>query len=144
MLTKLFYVEIKQQIKTYEIDANRHVSNIIYIKWLEDLRIKILEEFLPVEILYQNNFHPVLRSTEIEYKVPLYLKDKEVTTSMWISSVEKDLIWNFSANFFIKTKIIANAKQKGVVFSVEENKAVKIPYYLMEPEKAEKFAKGSM
>jgi acyl-CoA thioester hydrolase len=42
MKQKPFEVALDLPIKTYDIDFAGIVSNIVYIRWLEDLRLKIL------------------------------------------------------------------------------------------------------
>ncbi len=41
MQKKIIYTE---KIYTYQIDFARHVSNIVYIQWMENGRLRLMEE----------------------------------------------------------------------------------------------------
>jgi acyl-CoA thioester hydrolase len=72
-------------IYTYQIDFAGHVSNIVYVQWMEIGRTKLLEEAgLPVHLLVERGVIPVLAGTEIEYRKPLRLGDR-VRVEVWLS-----------------------------------------------------------
>ncbi|MEI2691642.1 MAG: hypothetical protein V9H69_18825 [Anaerolineae bacterium] len=48
-------------VRTYDIDFASIVSNIVYIRWLEDLRLQMLAEYFPLDTAMQTmNIAPVL------------------------------------------------------------------------------------
>lgn len=62
-------IRFKQEIYTYDIDSSHHVSNIVYIEWMEIGRNKLSTEAgLPLHKLEELGFAPVLTNTEIAYK----------------------------------------------------------------------------
>jgi acyl-CoA thioester hydrolase len=71
-------VELKPEIKTYDIDVAGHVNNIVYIRWFEELRIKLFNKYFNLKDLLANNLYPVVISTNITYKKSLNLFDKPV------------------------------------------------------------------
>jgi acyl-CoA thioester hydrolase len=74
-------------IYTYQIDFAGHVSNIVYVQWMEIGRTKLLEEAgLPVHLLVERGVIPILAGTEIEYRKPLRLGDR-VRIEVWLSSL---------------------------------------------------------
>jgi len=74
-------------IYTYQIDFAGHVSNIVYVQWMEIGRSRLLEEAgLPVHILVEQGVIPVLAGTEISYRKPLRLGDC-VHVEVWLSSL---------------------------------------------------------
>mgnify|MGYP001823817615 FL=1 len=63
---------IQPDIHSYHIESGRHVSNIVYIKWMEVGRLKMLEQVgMPVHKLEALGVAPALTHTEIDYKKPL-------------------------------------------------------------------------
>ena len=81
-------LEVNKEIYTYQIDAAGHVSNIVYIQWLEECRLKLLEEIdLPAHKMIDSGVLPVLVETNIKYKKALYLGDK-VRIEFWISKLK--------------------------------------------------------
>ena len=81
-------LEANKDIYTYQIDAAGHVSNIVYIQWLEECRLQLLEEIdLHAHKMIDNGVLPVLVETNIKYKKALYLGDK-VRIEFWISKLK--------------------------------------------------------
>ena len=63
-------------IRTFDIDFAGHVSNIVYLEWLEIARTELLEAVgLPIPVILDEGFAPVVARTEIEYRRPLLLGD---------------------------------------------------------------------
>ena len=122
-------IVIAPQIYTYDIDSNRHVSNITYIRWMEMGRIKLLEQVgMPVHKIEKLGFAPVLTRTEISYKKPLYLGD-EVRIELSISKLGKASgIISFD---FIRDpdELVATGEQEALFFSLE---TMKFADYLLE------------
>jgi acyl-CoA thioester hydrolase len=71
-------IEMYFEIKPYNIDAAGHVNNAVFINWLEDLRVKLFGNIIPLNKIINKGCHLVVASTAIEYKIPLYLFDKPV------------------------------------------------------------------
>lgn len=69
-------VEMNFRPGMYDIDAMGIVSNITYVRWLEDLRLRFLDEYIPWERLDELGMGPVLAGTDIHYHKPLRLKDR--------------------------------------------------------------------
>lgn len=105
------------EIKTYEIDVAGHVNNIVYVKWLEDLRNRLFSSLLPVENLINERLYPVVTSTNINYKKQLKLGDKPVGT-MVIEYIKHGLI-NLKFQFISDGKICAFGEQKCVLMNLD-------------------------
>ena len=105
----------EERVYTYHIDFVGHVSNIVYIQWLENGRVKLLEAMgLPVTDLAQDEgIVPVLTETSIKYKKPLFLNNT-VTIEVWISKLNNaSAIMEFRF-FNEKGELCASAQQKGL------------------------------
>lgn len=66
------------EVNTYDIDVAGHVNNIVYVRWLEDLRTKLLNEHFSFHKLIADKFYPVVISTNINYKKQIKLFDKPI------------------------------------------------------------------
>lgn len=71
-------IEINIEVKTYDIDIAGHVNNIVYIRWIEDLRAELFSQIYPLEKLLEINYYPVVISTELKYKGQIKLFDKPI------------------------------------------------------------------
>lgn len=119
------YVELTFQPKTYDIDFAGHVSNIVYIRWLEDLRLSLLETYLPLNTLTEKGIAPVLVRTTIDYKRPVKLFDKPIG-KMWageIGNVRGILVAEFSVNGVV----VATAEQIGIFVRLDSGRPVAFP-----------------
>ncbi|MFZ0456318.1 MAG: acyl-CoA thioesterase [Ignavibacteriaceae bacterium] len=72
--------EILFTVHTYDIDIAGHVNNIVYVKWIEQLRTKLFNKYFNLQDLLSNNLYPVVITTNINYKKYLKLFDKPVGT----------------------------------------------------------------
>lgn len=79
----------EENIYTYHIDFAGHVSNIVYIQWMEIGRLKLLEEAgMPVqEVVERLGLFPTLVKTEICYHKQLFLGDR-VRIEVWLSKLK--------------------------------------------------------
>jgi len=102
--------ELNLDIKTYEIDIAGHVNNIVYIKWFEDLRIKLFNKYFNLPELLSNNLYPVVVSTEVFYKKFLKLFDKPIGV-MYIESFNHGII-TLNTEIKLNSEIVTIGKQK--------------------------------
>ncbi len=81
-------VEFELPVHTFQIDFAGHVSNIVYIQWMEIARTRLLEAAgLPVGELFERGIVPVLAGTRIEYLKPLRLGER-VRIETWLSELK--------------------------------------------------------
>ena len=101
-------------IYTFDIDFNGHVSNIVYIRWMEVARIHLLEAIdMPVSELLKQGFGPVLVETQIKYKRPLKLGD-EVHVMIWVTELVKASVWMDFEFLDGENQLVACARQRGL------------------------------
>jgi acyl-CoA thioester hydrolase len=122
---KSIEIEIALPVRTYDIDSAGHVSNIVYIRWLEDLRLELFEKHFSLKELMQNNCTLVLRSTFIEYLRPIKLFDS-VRAKMWVENLAKASI-DIKAEFFIDELLTTKASHLGVFVNLSTLKARRVP-----------------
>jgi acyl-CoA thioester hydrolase len=110
-LQKLTY---ELPIYTYQIDFAQHVSNIVYIQWMEIGRLNLLKAVgLPVEKAIERGFSPILVETSISYRRPLMLGDT-VFAEIWISELSSASAW-MEHRFYSRTgPLAATGRQRGL------------------------------
>ena len=78
----------QQKVYSFQIDYVGHVSNIVYIQWMEIGRTILLEEIgLPLNKLAEKGIAPILVHTDIHYKKALYI-DENVKIEVWVSEIQ--------------------------------------------------------
>jgi acyl-CoA thioester hydrolase len=122
---RALYVELSFHPKTYDIDFAGHVSNIVYIRWLEDLRMVLLDTHLPLNVLMERDIAPVVMRTCIDYKKPVRLFDK-LTGKMWASEMGS-ITGILSAEFSVNGNIVAAAEQTGLFVKLQSGRPVAFP-----------------
>jgi len=63
-------------IRPYDVDMAGIVSNIVYVRWLEDLRMELLGAHFPVAEMLERNLMIVVVRTEINYRASLRFLDE--------------------------------------------------------------------
>jgi len=123
-------VEREWAPKTYDIDYAGHVSNISYIRWLEDLRLAWLDEYAPLEEMMAEGIGPVLLRTEIDYLRPIRLHDRPVKGRLWVAEYDR-LTSTLAAEFIVNGAVMARAWQHGMFFKIATGRPVRIPKQLV-------------
>lgn len=115
------------RVMTYEIDFAGVVSNIVYIRWLEDLRNLLAEQVLPIGEAFKRGIAPTLMRTEIDYLAPVRFPDV-VTGRMWLAERGRAR-WTLAAEFTSQTHgaVTARARQVGVFVSLSTLQPVRLP-----------------
>ena len=70
------FFELPLRIQTYDIDFAGIVSNIVFIRWLEDLRLGLMDEAYPLVQALADDVTPILTATRIAYRRPVTIADK--------------------------------------------------------------------
>ena len=113
-------------VYTFDIDFNGHVSNIVYVRWMEIGRIKLLEAVgMPPAKIAEKGFGPVLTETHISYKHPLRLSDT-VVAELWLSELAHASAW-MEFRFFSGGGILAaSGRQKGLFIQFDTGRPRKL------------------
>jgi acyl-CoA thioester hydrolase len=113
-------------IYTFQIDFNKHVSNIVYVQWMEVARLKLLEELgLPVHEVEKAGFAPVLIETRITYRRPLRLGD-EARVELWFSKLGKASAWMEFRFYGPGGELAATGRQKGLFVRTDDLRPLKL------------------
>lgn len=127
---KPFLTHLPCPIRTYDIDSARHVSNIVYIRWLEDLRLQMLNEYFSLRPLFDQGITPVITRTEIDYRKALVLFDEPVGR-MWMTDMG-NIKFTLEAEIMLGEKVAASARQEGIFYNMNSHRPARIPEELNE------------
>ncbi|MFH0735045.1 MAG: thioesterase family protein [bacterium] len=120
---KFLFSEINLTVNTYDIDIAGHVNNIVYIRWLEDLRNKFFAQIHPMEKLLEANHYLFVVSSDVKYKKQIKLFDKPI--GRMILKDHSHGIFTLKAEINIDNHVAFIATQKCVVVSLIDNKMFK-------------------
>jgi acyl-CoA thioester hydrolase len=122
-----FPVVIETPVAWGEMDALRHVNNIVYFRYFESARIAYFEKVRFWEIMSQTGVGPILASIQCRFRIPLTYPDV-VSVGTRISKIEED-------RFMMEYRVVSHKSQaiaaegEGVVvsYNYRENKKASVP-----------------
>ena len=103
------YYEQPLPIRTYDIDFAGIVSNIVFIRWLEDLRLGLLDQAYPLLRALAEDVAPILLSTRIDYRRPVTIADPLVGR-MRVAGLRR-VRWRLAAEFTVRGAVHAEAER---------------------------------
>lgn len=113
------------QARTYDIDFAGIVSNIVYVRWLEDLRGEMLAGHYPAERIRATGVGPVLLHTDIHYRRALRLGDRP-QGRMWVAQARRTR-WVLQAEFVLQEQVVCEARQTGAFVDYARLRPVPVP-----------------
>jgi acyl-CoA thioester hydrolase len=123
-------IELALPIRTYDIDFAGIVSNIVYVRWLEDLRLTILaQHFRPLPEILLTGIAPILIKTDISYKQQLTIHDRAIG-KMWIEemgSLRCILAAEIISDDNESVRLAAQAQQTVIFIDLNTRRPVRIP-----------------
>ena len=117
-------------VRTYDIDFANIVHNIVYFRWLEDLRSEILADVLPIDEILTTGISPILTASAVEYKWPVRIGDAAVGR-MWVAELSRTR-WTLAAEIVVGERVCAAARQSGYFADLNTLRAVRVPRELRE------------
>jgi acyl-CoA thioester hydrolase len=112
-------------VRTYDIDFAGVVSNIVFIRWLEDLRLGLMAEAYPMIRALAEDVAPILLATRIAYRRPVTIADSLVGR-IWVASLGR-VRWRLAAEFAVGTAVHAEAEQEGLFVQLSTRRPIAIP-----------------
>lgn len=114
-------------VKTYDIDFAGIVSNLVYVRWLEDLRLALLARSYPLAQMVADGLGPVLLETHITYRDVLTIHDNP-EGRMSVESMGR-VQWTVAAEFVTPNsgRVHATARQTGLFIRLDTRRPVRIP-----------------
>ena len=119
-------IQFQKSVYTYQIDFNRHVSNIVYIQWMEIGRIKLLEAVgMPLHAIDKEGYAPILIETQIRYKRPLFLGDT-VDIKVWLSEINRLHAWMEFSFHNPDGELAARGRQRGLFVDLKSQRPMRL------------------
>jgi acyl-CoA thioester hydrolase len=122
---RLLIIERPIVVRTYDIDFAQIAHNIVYFRWLEDLRSELLADVLPIELILSTGISPILTESRIAYHWPVRIGDEPVGR-MWVDSLSKSR-WTLEAEICVGERVCAAARQSGYFADLNTLRPVRVP-----------------
>jgi acyl-CoA thioester hydrolase len=118
-------VELDFHARTYDVDFMGIVSNIVHVRWLEDLRLRLLAVHHPLEVQLARGYAPILTRTEITYQHPVRLGEP-VRGAMWVADLGRAR-WTVAAELAGSEHLAATAIQVGTFWDLAAQRPAPVP-----------------
>ena len=112
-------------IRTYDIDFAGIVSNIVFIRWLEDLRLELMDRAYPLTRALADDVAPILLATRISYRRPVTIADSLVGR-IRVAGLSR-VRWRLAAEFIVGGLLHAEAEQQGLFICLSTRRPIAIP-----------------
>ncbi len=119
------FYERPLRVQTYDIDFAGIVSNIVFIRWLEDLRLGLMEEAYPLLRALAEDVAPILLATRITYRRPVTIADP-VVGRIRVAGLSR-VRWRLAAEFTVGGMVHAAAEQEGLFMRLSTRRPIPIP-----------------
>jgi acyl-CoA thioester hydrolase len=119
------YYEQPLPIRTYDIDFAGIVSNIVFIRWLEDPRLGLMDQAYPLIRALAEDVAPILLSTRITYRRPVTIADPLIGR-IRVSTLSR-VRWHLIGEFTVNGMVHAEAEQEGLFMRLSTRKPIAIP-----------------
>jgi len=119
------FYEQKLPIRTYDIDFAGIVSNIVFVRWLEDLRLGLMEQAYPLIRALAEDVAPILLTTRITYRRPVTIADSLIGR-MRVAGLGR-VRWWLAAEFAVGGAVHVEAEQEGLFMRLSTRRPIAIP-----------------
>ena len=110
-----------------EMDALRHVNNIVFFRYFESARIAYFERLGWWEFMDQTGIGPILASIQCKFKMPLTYPDT-ISVGTRVSRIEEDrFVMHYQALSHKSRRIAADGESVTVSYDYRENKKSLLP-----------------
>ena len=126
MSGQVFRTEV--EVFTFDIDVADHVSNIVYLRWLEMARVRFLDAVgLPIDDLIERGVAPIIARTEIDYLRPVRLRER-VRVALWLPRLRAaSAELHFEVTVGEDGDVAARADQLGLFVRLDSGRPVRMP-----------------
>jgi len=117
-------IEQSFTVNTYDIDIAGHVNNIAYLRWVEEMRVKLIYKSYTLERLLEEGYFPIVSETNIRYKRAIKMFSR-VSGKMWVDDF-KHSVWLLRFEIYSNGVLAAKGYQKVALLNVKEELIEKI------------------
>ncbi len=122
-----FPVIVEFPIAWGEMDAQQHVNNVVYFRYIENARIAYYDKVRAWEVREKTGIGTVLASTQCRYRAPLTYPDT-LSVGAKVTKLEKD---RFTMEYRVVShklgRIAAEGKGVLVTYDYGENRKAPVP-----------------
>lgn len=122
-----FPIVVTTMVAWGDMDANRHVNNVVYFRYIEHARLKYFTELGFSGMQQQSGIGPILAWTDCRFRRPLAYPDT-VSIGMRIRDVQSDrFVMEAIIVSHVQKQLVAEGKQHLVVYDYHNHHKAPLP-----------------
>ncbi|MCC8067912.1 MAG: acyl-CoA thioesterase [Clostridiales bacterium] len=129
-MDKVMEIEMPIVVRGYDVDFMQVVNNTVYVKWLEDMRMAILDKYFPLTDMMRDGNAPILAETCIHYKRPINFESHPIGRCR-IVLVGKSR-WKADFIIYEDDRTYATAQQTGYYFNLASRRPTAFPQEMLD------------
>lgn len=117
-------IQLEFNVNTYDIDIAGHVNNIAYLRWVEELRVQLINRSYALEKLLEIGYFPIVSETKIRYKRAIKMFNK-VIGKIWVEGFDHS-IWTLNFEIYANGQLAAKGYQKVAIINIHNESLEKV------------------
>ena len=126
-LLEAYPVVVEIRVAWGEMDALRHVNNVVYFRYFENVRVAYLEKMKFWELMHRTGIGPILASTKCRFMAPLTYPDRVFAATRTAELGKDRFIMHDCLVSERLQKIVAKGESVLVSYDYRENRKVPLP-----------------
>jgi acyl-CoA thioester hydrolase len=126
-LLKAFPIVVTTMVGWGDMDANAHVNNVVYFRYIEHARLRYFDVLGFLKLQQETGIGPILAWTDCRFRRPLSYPD-DVSIGVRISNIEADrFVMHSTIVSHAQREVAAEGKQRVVVYDYRNNQKALLP-----------------
>ncbi len=126
-LLEAYPVVVEIRVAWGEMDALRHVNNVVYFRYFENVRVTYLEKMKFWEVMHRTGIGPILASTKCRFLAPLTYPDRVFAATRTAELGKDRLIMHDCLVSERLQQIVAKGESVLVSYDYRVNRKVSLP-----------------
>jgi len=126
-LLEAYPVVVEIRVAWGEMDALRHVNNVVYFRYFENVRVAYLEKMKFWEVMHRTGIGPILASTKCRFLAPLTYPDRVFAATRTAELGKDRLIMHDCLGSERLQQIVAKGESVLVSYDYRGNRKVPLP-----------------
>jgi len=122
-----FPIIVTTMVAWSDMDANRHVNNVVYFRYIEHARLKYFHDMGFLSMQQETGIGPILAWTDCRFRRPLSYPDT-VSIGTRIRDIERDrFVMDAVIVSHAQRQLAAQGQQRIVVYDYRNNQKAPLP-----------------
>ncbi len=110
-----------------DMDANRHVNNVVYFRYIEHARLRCFDELGFLKMQHETGIGPILAWADCRFRRPLEYPDNVSIAARILEIREDQFMMQSIIVSHAKKAVVAEGQQRVVVYDYRNHRKTPLP-----------------